>query len=76
MGVYEVNLLKSKTHLASSKDNLSLPRREHRVLRSGLGLKKDEEAAFQLNPEFLAEVLYWINLFSVLPERGHHCPAI
>ena len=46
MGEHEVNPLKSKTHLASSKDKLSLPRREHRVLRSGLGLKKDEEAAF------------------------------
>lgn len=44
MGEYEVNPLKSETYLESSKDELSLPRREHRVLRSGLVLKKDEEA--------------------------------
>jgi len=46
MGEYEVSLLKSKTHLANSKDKLSLPRREHRVLRAGLGLTKAEEATF------------------------------
>lgn len=76
MGEYEVNPLKNTTHLAGSKDKLSLTRTECRGPRSGLGLRIGEEVTFYLNPEFLVEVLYWISPFTILPDTGYHCPAV
>lgn len=64
--------LENKIHLASSKGKLSLPRREHRVPRSG----SEAEDTFYPNLDLSAEGLCWINPFTVLPEKGHHCPAI
>lgn len=49
---------------------------ESRVLKSGLHLKKEEEATFQLNPDFLAEVLYWISPLAYASGESCHCHAI